>query len=161
MAQNFACAGEAVPGVWKVTAGHQEAPAQKTGCPKLATSTKQRIAYFPSWPSIPDILFQFILAYLSTMKLIPFESLPQQPFQWLSLQSPVPRALNNFIPRWPSEVTAPAQKTLLAGKRLAQNAYWKGFLVLSNYVSLEILVILKWSICHVLQGGIALAKESL
>lgn len=93
-----------------------------------SVNAKQVIAYFPSKASMPDILFQFILDYLATVKLIPFVSLPQQPFQWLSLQLPsLQHSATIHLPGLQTKITAPAQKNLLASKRLARTPSGKIF----------------------------------
>lgn len=112
-------------GRWK-RRGLQHRRQAVQNCPSVGT--KKEMAYFPSWAPLSDILFQFILDYLATVKLIPFVSLPQQPFQWLSLQ---PMSLEHpasiYLPGLQREITAPAQKTLVASKRLATTFFWEDF----------------------------------
>jgi len=75
-----------------------------------------------------DILSQFILDYLAIVKLIPSMSLPQQSFQWLSLQ---PLSLEHsaaiHLPGLQTEITASPEKISLASRRLVRTLFWEDF----------------------------------
>lgn len=109
---NFAGIEKVVPGLWKRAAGRAEDFGTEDKLSKTSPQWAQsKTANFPSWILIPDILFQIILDYLATVKLITFVSVQQQSFLYRTCpqstqQHTYPRPLNRSEamlrkPWWP------------------------------------------------------------
>lgn len=140
----------------------QGASAQKAGCPKLPLSGHKERDGLLSFLS--TTVWHFIPIYIRLLSNSETDSFCVSATAAISVAfstAHVSRAPSKYIPPWPSKRDhSPCSENLGGQQETGYNLLLGRFLVLSNHVSLEILVIPRWSICHDLQCGIVLATDS-